>query len=55
LPRDIRLVAPSRVIGVRVRVIPLSRELWVHMLIRLVRKLSCSSTIFNMVIRTIAI
>jgi hypothetical protein len=55
LPRDIRLVAPSRVIGVRVRVIRRSRELCVHMLIRIVRILSSSRTIFNMVIRTIVI
>jgi len=52
LPRDIRLVTPCRVIGIRVRVIPRSRELCVHMLIRIVRKLPCSRTNFNMVIRT---
>jgi len=55
LSRDIRLVAPSRVIGFTVRFISWSRELCVHMLIRIVRKLSCSRTIFNMVIRTVAI
>jgi len=55
LPRDISLIAPSWVIGIRIRVIPWSREQRVHMLIRIVRKLFCSRTIINMVIRTIAI
>jgi hypothetical protein len=55
MPRDIKLVAPCRVIGIKVRVIPRSREQCVHMLIRIIRKLSSSRTISNMVIKTIVI
>ena len=55
LPWEIRLVVPCRVIGIRIRVIPRSRERCVHMLIRIVRKFSSGRTISNMVIGTIAI
>jgi hypothetical protein len=40
MPRDIRQVVPCRVIGIKVRVIHWSRERCVHMLIRIIRKLS---------------
>jgi hypothetical protein len=55
LPRDIKPVAPRWVIGIKIRVIPWSRERCVHMLIRIVRKVYTGRTISNMVIRTIAI
>jgi hypothetical protein len=45
MPRDIRLLAPCRVIGIKVRVIPQSREQCAHMLIRIIQKLSSSRTI----------
>jgi hypothetical protein len=52
LPREIKLVAPCQDIGIRIRVIPQSREWCVHMLTIIVRKLSSCRTISNMVIRT---
>jgi hypothetical protein len=55
LPREVRLVAPCWVIRIKIIFIPRSRERFVHMLIRIFRKLSRSRTISNMMIRTIAI
>jgi hypothetical protein len=55
LPRKVRLVALCRVIRIKTKVIPRSREWHVHMLIRIIRKLSRSGTISNMMIRAIAI
>jgi hypothetical protein len=55
LPQEVRLVAPCRVIRITIIFIPRSRERPVHMLIRIIRKLSRSRTISNMMIMTIAI
>jgi hypothetical protein len=55
LPREVKLVAPCQVIRIKIKFIPWSREWPVHMLIRIVRKLSRSRTISNIIIRTIAI
>jgi hypothetical protein len=55
LPQEVRLVAPCRVIRIIIKFISRSREWPVHMLIRIIRKLSRSRTMSNMMIRTIAI
>jgi hypothetical protein len=55
LPQEVRLVASCRVIRIKIKVIPQSRELSDQMLIRIIRKLSRSKTISNIMIRTIAI
>jgi hypothetical protein len=55
LPREVRLVALCWVIRIKIKVIPRSRELSVYMLIRIIRKLSRSRTISNIMIRTIGI
>jgi hypothetical protein len=55
LPREVRLVAPCRVIKIRIKFISHSKEWPVHMLKRIIRKLSRSRAISNIMIRTIAI
>jgi hypothetical protein len=55
LPREVRLVAPRRVIRIRIKFISRSRQWPVHMLKRIIRKLSRSRAISNMMIKTIAI
>jgi hypothetical protein len=55
LPREVRLVAPCRVIRIRIKFISQSKEWPIHMLKRIIRKLSRNRAISNIMIRTIAI